>query len=98
MHHPGLLGEPLAEGLGVVPAYPHHRLIGRVQVLVLPVQGRGMASVLEKSGILGVGGLGLGQVKGFKRNFVGSGLRRVATGFGGGAPQLVSSCRNKAEL
>ena len=55
VHHPGLPGEPCAEGLGVVPSLPPPPAGWGVQVPVLPIQGGGVAGSLEKAGVLGVG-------------------------------------------
>ncbi len=87
----------MAVSLGVVPAHPHHRLVGGVQVAVLPVQGGGVAGGLEEAGVLGVGGQGGGQVKRLQGYPVRRGFVGVAAGFIGGAPHQVAAAGDAAK-
>ena len=66
MGHPGDFGQPPAEGHGVVPGDPHHRLVGAIEVFVLPVEGRLMPGGLEKPAVLGVGDFGDREIKGIR--------------------------------
>ena len=56
-------GQPPAEGRGVVPGDPHHRLIGAIEIFILPVEGRLMPGGLQKPAVLGVGDLGDADIK-----------------------------------
>jgi hypothetical protein len=64
MGHPGDFAQPLAEGHGVVPGNAHHRLVGAIEVFVLPVERLRVTRGLKEPAVLGVGGLGHGDVKG----------------------------------